>query len=227
MAVEEQPATKEEPEVEGPPALGSSPSGENDCPVEGCGYTGKGEARIAHWRGSHLPEVLLWFCPMGPDAEALQNHLAGKRHKLHDRTVASLMTLPPHWWSWCPACDTRRQGTSQLWLTSKHYRRAPSLSLTRGSWGPRLQASSATRTGGKLFSEHPPPQSALQLVDHCEPARCHHTLLVSPVTTTTPADWGEDSRISTTGTTCHRQASALLRRWGSAPFHRPAAATFC
>ena len=82
--VEEQPAKKEELEVEDPPAPSSSPVGGNHCPAEGCVYTGEGEARIAHWRGSHLPDILLWLCPMGRcsyhcrDAEALQNHLAGR-----------------------------------------------------------------------------------------------------------------------------------------------------
>ena len=75
--------------------------GGNHCPAEGCVYTGEGEARIAHWWGSHLPNILLWLCPMGRcshrcrDAEALQNHLAGKKHKLPGRTVTSLMSLPP------------------------------------------------------------------------------------------------------------------------------------
>ena len=75
--------------------------GGNHCPAEGCVYTGEGEARIAHWRGSHLPDILLWLCPIGwcshrcRDAEALQNHLAGKKHKLPGRTVTSLMSLPP------------------------------------------------------------------------------------------------------------------------------------
>ena len=99
--VEEQPAKKEELEVEHPPAPSSSPVGGNHCPAEGCGYTGEGEARIAHWRGSHLPDIPLWLCPMGRcshrcrDSEALQNHLAGRRHKLPGRTVTSLMSLPP------------------------------------------------------------------------------------------------------------------------------------
>ena len=99
--VEEQPAKKEELEVEDPPAPSSSPVGGNHCPAEGCVYTGEGEARIAHWRGSHLPDILLWLCPMGRcshrcrDAEALQNHLVGKKHNLPGRTVTSLMSLPP------------------------------------------------------------------------------------------------------------------------------------
>ena len=99
--VEEQPAKKEELEVEDPPAPSSSPVGGNHCPAEGCVYTGEGEARIAHWRGSHLPGILLWLCPMGRcshrcrDAEALQNHLAGKKHKLPGRTMTSLMSLLP------------------------------------------------------------------------------------------------------------------------------------
>ena len=99
--VEELPAKKEELEVEDPPAPSSSPVGGNHCPAQGCVYTGEGEARIAHWRGSHLPDILLWLCPMGRcshrcrDAEALQNHLAGRKHKLPGRTVTSLMSLPP------------------------------------------------------------------------------------------------------------------------------------
>ena len=72
----------------------------NHCPAVGCSYEGDNEALIAHWRGSHLPELPLWLCPVGRcihkcrGREALLNHLSGKRHKYSANTSERLMELP-------------------------------------------------------------------------------------------------------------------------------------
>ena len=74
-------------QAEDSPAAAVVANSRNHCQALGCSYEGDNEARITHWRGSHLPELPLWLCPVGRcnhkcrDREALLNHLRGKRHK--------------------------------------------------------------------------------------------------------------------------------------------------
>ena len=87
--------------VEDSPAAAVVATSGNHCPAVGCSYEGDSEARIAHWRGSHLPELPLWLCPVGRcshkcrSREALLSHLSGKRHKYSASTSERLMELPP------------------------------------------------------------------------------------------------------------------------------------
>ena len=87
-------------EAEDPPAPVTPASGRH-CPAVGCAYEGDEEARVAHWRGSHLEVLPLWMCPVGRckhkgrSKEALLSHLKGKRHKYPVSTVERIMQLPP------------------------------------------------------------------------------------------------------------------------------------
>ena len=87
-------------EAEDPPAPVTTASGRH-CPAVGCAYEGDEEARVAHWRGSHLEVLPLWMCPVGRcknkcrSKEALLSHLKGKRHKYPVSTVERIMQLPP------------------------------------------------------------------------------------------------------------------------------------
>ena len=87
--------------VEDSPAAAVVATSGNHCPAVGCSYEGDSEAQIAHWRGSHLPELPLWLCPVGRcshkcrSREALLSHLSGKRHKYSASTSERLMELPP------------------------------------------------------------------------------------------------------------------------------------
>ena len=87
--------------VEDSPAAAVVATSGNHCPAVGCSYEGDSEAPIAHWRGSHLPALPLWLCPVGRcshkcrSREALLSHLSGKRHKYSASTSERLMKLPP------------------------------------------------------------------------------------------------------------------------------------
>ena len=78
-----------------------TPASGRHCPAVGCAYEGDKEARVAHWRGSHLEVLPLWMCPVGRckhkgrSKEALLSHLKGKRHKYPVSTVERIMQLPP------------------------------------------------------------------------------------------------------------------------------------
>ena len=78
-----------------------TPASRRHCPAVGCAYEGDEEARVAHWRGSHLEVLPLWMCPVGRckhkcrSKEALLSHLKGKRHKYPVSTVERIMQLPP------------------------------------------------------------------------------------------------------------------------------------
>ena len=94
------PDSKKSEDVEDLPAPVTPASGRH-CPAVGCAYEGDEEARVAHWRGSHLEVLPLWMCPVGRckhkcrSKEALLSHLKGKRHKYPVSTVERIMQLPP------------------------------------------------------------------------------------------------------------------------------------